>query len=227
MDAPDHAVLRPAQFPTPPTCPCSQPHPPAPVPNPTHLPLFPTPPTCPCSQPHPPVSVPNPIHLVPFHPEAQQCFCSNTLKDLSMDAPDDAVEDCTSFNYPTTLKDPSMDAPDDAVEECISANNSGGLKEMDMDAPDDAVLRLAHLALSCTAERTASRPNMSYVASELQGIRHEVVGKEELSAAVKVDELAKERRIGMSLRKSLGAELEAIVSMDEEESNEEQAGRQV
>ncbi|CAI5508396.1 unnamed protein product [Closterium sp. Naga37s-1] len=103
------------------------------------------------------------------------------------------------------------------VEECISANNSGGLKEMDMDAPDDAVLRLAQLAFSCTAERTASRPNMSYVASELRGIRHEVVGKEELSAAVKVDELAKERRIGISLRKSLGAELEAIVSMEDEE----------
>ncbi|CAI7866720.1 unnamed protein product [Closterium sp. NIES-53] len=103
------------------------------------------------------------------------------------------------------------------VEECISANNSGGLKEMDMDAPDDAVLRLAQLAFSCTAEGTASRPNMSYVANELRGIRHEVVGKEELSAAVKVDELAKERRIGISLRKSLGAELEAIVSMEDEE----------
>ncbi|CAI5991959.1 unnamed protein product [Closterium sp. NIES-65] len=147
------------------------------------------------------------------------------------------VEDCISSDNPALLKDPSMDAPDDAVlrlveecvEECIAASNSGALKDPSMDAPDDAVLRLAQLALSCTAERTASRPDMSYVASELQGIRHEVVGKEEHSAAVKVDEMAKERRIGMSLRKSLGAELEAIVSMDEEEeeSNGEQAGKTI
>ncbi|CAI5999256.1 unnamed protein product [Closterium sp. NIES-65] len=63
-----------------------------------------------------------------------------------------------------------------------------------MDAPDDAVLRLAQLALRCTVQRTASRPNMADIANELQGIRHEVVGKEELSAAVKVDEQAEGMR---------------------------------
>ncbi|CAI5489940.1 unnamed protein product, partial [Closterium sp. Naga37s-1] len=107
------------------------------------------------------------------------------------------------------------------VEECVSSKKSALLKDVRMDAPDDAVLRLAQLALRCTVQRTASRPSMADIANELQGIRHEVVGKEELSAAVKVDELAEERRIGMSLRKSLGAELEAIKSMGEEPNREQ------
>ncbi|CAI5963380.1 unnamed protein product, partial [Closterium sp. NIES-64] len=50
-------------------------------------------------------------------------------------------------------------------------------------------------ALSCTIERTASRPSMADIANELQGIGHEVVGEEELSAAVKVDEEAAEMGI--------------------------------
>ncbi|CAI5526614.1 unnamed protein product [Closterium sp. Naga37s-1] len=67
------------------------------------------------------------------------------------------------------------------------------LKHPTMDAPADAVMRVAQLALSCTAERTAARPSMAHVANELQAIREEVVGKEELSAAVKVDVQVKEK----------------------------------
>ncbi|CAI5489945.1 unnamed protein product [Closterium sp. Naga37s-1] len=80
------------------------------------------------------------------------------------------------------------------ADDCISSKRTDPLKDPSMDAPDDAVLRLAQLALRCTVQRTASRPNMADIANELQGIRHEVVGKEELSAAVKVDEQAEGMR---------------------------------
>ncbi|CAI7738744.1 unnamed protein product [Closterium sp. NIES-53] len=82
------------------------------------------------------------------------------------------------------------------VEECISSSNPDRLKEllMSMDAPDDAVLRLAQLTLSCTVQRIASRPTMAEISNELQGIRNEVVGRVELSAAVKVDALVQEMR---------------------------------
>ncbi|CAI5503680.1 unnamed protein product [Closterium sp. Naga37s-1] len=80
------------------------------------------------------------------------------------------------------------------VESCLSSNTLARLKDLSMDAPDDAVLRLAQLALSCTVERTASRPSMADVVNELQGIRNEVVGKVELPAAAKADERAQEMR---------------------------------
>ncbi|GJP78356.1 hypothetical protein CLOP_g8670, partial [Closterium sp. NIES-67] len=76
------------------------------------------------------------------------------------------------------------------VEACLASDSPTRLKDLGMEAPDDAVLRLAQLALSCTVERTASRPSMAGIANELQDIRNEVVGKEELSAAVKVDDQA-------------------------------------
>ncbi|CAI5993617.1 unnamed protein product [Closterium sp. NIES-64] len=82
------------------------------------------------------------------------------------------------------------------VEDCLSSGTPDRLKEllMSMDAPDNAVLRLAQLALTCTVQRTASRPTMAEISNELQGIRDEVVGKVELSAAVKVDALVQEMR---------------------------------
>ncbi|CAI5999241.1 unnamed protein product [Closterium sp. NIES-65] len=109
------------------------------------------------------------------------------------------------------------------VEDCVSSNNPTLLKDQDMDAPDDAVLCLAQLALRCTVQRTASRPSITTIANELQGIRHEVVGKEVLSAAVKVDEQAEGMRSGTSYPNNLAAMLEAIKSMEEEESTGEQS----
>ncbi|CAI5526607.1 unnamed protein product [Closterium sp. Naga37s-1] len=85
------------------------------------------------------------------------------------------------------------------ASDCLSSGDLGGLKHPTMDAPADAVMRVAQLALSCTAERTAARPSMSHVANELQAIREEVVGKEELSAAVKVDAQVKEKEIVASV----------------------------
>ncbi|CAI5991949.1 unnamed protein product [Closterium sp. NIES-65] len=113
------------------------------------------------------------------------------------------------------------------VEECISSKTTGPLKDASMDAPDDAVLHLAQLALSCTVECPTSRPSMSGIANELQGIRHEVVGKEVLSATVKVDEEAEEIGIGMSFWGNLNTDLEAIETMDEEESNGEQSAKSI
>ncbi|CAI5993634.1 unnamed protein product [Closterium sp. NIES-64] len=105
------------------------------------------------------------------------------------------------------------------VEDQISSGNPASLKDQGMDAPDDAVLRLAQLALSCTMERTAGRPNMTGAANELQGIRQDVVGKEELCAAIKVDALAQEMRSGTSFPNDLAEELRVIKSMDEETAN--------
>ncbi|CAI7862154.1 unnamed protein product, partial [Closterium sp. NIES-53] len=68
---------------------------------------------------------------------------------------------------------------------CLSSGNLGSLTDPTMDAPADAVLRVAQISLTCTMERTAARPSMAHIANELQSIREEVVGKEELSAAVK------------------------------------------
>ncbi|CAI5532804.1 unnamed protein product [Closterium sp. Naga37s-1] len=73
------------------------------------------------------------------------------------------------------------------ASKCLSSGDLGSLKHPTMDAPEDAVLRLTELAVSCTVERTASRPSMAHIANELQAAREEVVGKDELSAAVKVD----------------------------------------
>ncbi|CAI7758069.1 unnamed protein product [Closterium sp. NIES-54] len=73
------------------------------------------------------------------------------------------------------------------ASKCLSSGDLGSLKHPTMDAPGDAVLRLTELAVSCTVERTASRPSMAHIANELQAAREEVVGKDELSAAVKVD----------------------------------------
>ncbi|CAI7836012.1 unnamed protein product [Closterium sp. NIES-54] len=73
------------------------------------------------------------------------------------------------------------------TSKATTASDVYSLKHPTMDAPGDAVLRLTELAVSCTVERTASRPSMAHIANELQAAREEVVGKDELSAAVKVD----------------------------------------
>ncbi|CAI5495820.1 unnamed protein product [Closterium sp. Naga37s-1] len=110
-----------------------------------------------------------------------------------------------SSHTPARLKDFGMDTPSPTrqEEDCLSSDNSAPLNDLSMDAPDDAVLRLAQLAHSCTVERTASRPSMSYVASELLAVRNEVVGTEVPSAAIKVDEQANEMKSASSIVKSV------------------------
>ncbi|GJP35823.1 hypothetical protein CLOM_g11352 [Closterium sp. NIES-68] len=82
------------------------------------------------------------------------------------------------------------------------------LKNPNMDAPEDALLRLAQLAVSCTVERTASRPSMADIANELQAVRNAVAGREELRAAVKVDEVRE--RNHLERVRSLNSDLEII-----------------
>ncbi|CAI5982392.1 unnamed protein product, partial [Closterium sp. NIES-65] len=96
------------------------------------------------------------------------------------------------------------------ASECLSSGELGSLKDPNLDAPADAVLRVAQLALSCTGERTAGRPSMAQIANELQAIRDEVVGKEELSAAVKVDNQVQEMKDAFSGIESLDAEIQMI-----------------
>ncbi|CAI5474645.1 unnamed protein product, partial [Closterium sp. Yama58-4] len=117
-----------------------------------------------------------------------------------MDAPNDAV-----LHHSLPLFNPS---PPTLFTLCLATlprwrnasppRKPTSLKNPSMDALDDVALRLAQLALSCTVERTASQSSMANIANKLQGIRHEVVAKEELSAAIKVDEEATEMGIGMS-----------------------------
>ncbi|CAI5507722.1 unnamed protein product [Closterium sp. Naga37s-1] len=80
------------------------------------------------------------------------------------------------------------------ASECLASGNSASLRDPTMDAPDDAVLRVAELAVSCTVERTASRPSMAHIATQLQTVREEVAGKEELREALKVDTEVEEMR---------------------------------
>ncbi|GJP35821.1 hypothetical protein CLOM_g20344 [Closterium sp. NIES-68] len=94
------------------------------------------------------------------------------------------------------------------VQECLSMGAVARLKNPNMDAPEDALLRLAQLAVSCTVERTASRPSMADIANELQAVRNAVAGREELRAAVKVDEVRE--RNHLERVRSLNSDLEII-----------------
>ncbi|CAI5525427.1 unnamed protein product, partial [Closterium sp. Naga37s-1] len=96
------------------------------------------------------------------------------------------------------------------ASECLSSGDLGSLKHPTMDAPGDAVLRLAGLAVSCTVERTASRPSMAHIANELQSVREEVAGKDELSAAVKVDSQVQEMKDSFAGVESLEEQLQMI-----------------
>ncbi|GJP38708.1 hypothetical protein CLOM_g23126 [Closterium sp. NIES-68] len=80
------------------------------------------------------------------------------------------------------------------ASECEALGDLKSLTDSRIEAPGDAVLRVTQLAISCTVERTASRPSMAHIANELKAIRDEVAGKDELSAAVKVDAQVQEMK---------------------------------
>ncbi|CAI5507684.1 unnamed protein product [Closterium sp. Naga37s-1] len=70
----------------------------------------------------------------------------------------------------------------------MTSGGSDSLKHPTLNAtPWDVVLRLDELAVSCTVERTASRPSIAHIANQLQAVKEEVEGKEESGAAIKVD----------------------------------------
>ncbi|GJP41265.1 hypothetical protein CLOM_g928 [Closterium sp. NIES-68] len=73
------------------------------------------------------------------------------------------------------------------VAPLVASNAVAALKDPRLDAPDDLVLRLARLALSCTAMPSASRPAMSQVLVELVKMREEVLGAQANRAASYID----------------------------------------
>ncbi|CAI5956910.1 unnamed protein product [Closterium sp. NIES-65] len=87
---------------------------------------------------------------------------------------------------------------------------SESLKHPTMDAPGDVVQYLAELAVSCTVERTASRPSMAHIVTQLQAVREEVAGKEESGAAIKVDAQVQEMKDSVAGEDSLEAQLQMI-----------------
>ncbi|CAI7903584.1 unnamed protein product, partial [Closterium sp. NIES-53] len=73
------------------------------------------------------------------------------------------------------------------VEPLVASNSVTALRDPSLDAPDDILLRLARLALSCTAMPTASRPSMGKVLGELVAVRGEIVGEEVDKVASRID----------------------------------------
>ncbi|CAI5467665.1 unnamed protein product [Closterium sp. Yama58-4] len=96
------------------------------------------------------------------------------------------------------------------ASQCLSSNDIESLRDPRMDAPEDAVVRVAELAVSCTVERTASRPSMALIANELQAVREEVAGKKELCAAIKVDAQVQEMKDAVVGVESLETQLRMI-----------------
>ncbi|GJP38445.1 hypothetical protein CLOM_g22880 [Closterium sp. NIES-68] len=76
----------------------------------------------------------------------------------------------------------------------VAANDGVTFKDPALDAPTDIILRLARLALSCTAMPTASRPNMIKVLAELEGIREEASGRAGDRMAMRIDSEIDETR---------------------------------
>ncbi|GJP74243.1 hypothetical protein CLOP_g4859 [Closterium sp. NIES-67] len=83
----------------------------------------------------------------------------------------------------------------DWASKLMSEGNESSLRDPRMAAPDGIILRLAQLAVSCTAMPTASRPSMSRVAHDLEALRAEVgSGDARAAAAARVDEMMVEVR---------------------------------
>ncbi|CAI5462871.1 unnamed protein product [Closterium sp. Yama58-4] len=85
----------------------------------------------------------------------------------------------------------------------IAANDGVTFKDPSLDAPPDIILRLARLALSCTAMPTVLRPNMIKVLAELEALREEVCG-------ATGDQMA--RRIDREIDDAQGHDLEEEVA---------------
>ncbi|CAI5461239.1 unnamed protein product, partial [Closterium sp. Yama58-4] len=86
----------------------------------------------------------------------------------------------------------------------MAAGKITHLKDPRMEAPEDITLRLAHLAVTCTAMPTASRPSMSRVAQYLEIMQEEVgEGDARARAAARVDEKLSSQRLRRSMEEDL------------------------
>ncbi|CAI7802891.1 unnamed protein product [Closterium sp. NIES-53] len=82
------------------------------------------------------------------------------------------------------------------AEDLIKAGRADQLKDPRLDAPTDLILRMAQLALRCTAMPTVSRPDMIQVVSELTALRKAFLGEVAPKMAVRIDEEVEEQRGG-------------------------------
>ncbi|CAI7833553.1 unnamed protein product [Closterium sp. NIES-54] len=73
------------------------------------------------------------------------------------------------------------------VAPLVASSNVAAFKDPYLTALDDLILRMARLALSCTAMPTASRPTMSQVLVELVKMRGEVVEEQGSRATSRID----------------------------------------
>ncbi|CAI5988914.1 unnamed protein product [Closterium sp. NIES-64] len=82
----------------------------------------------------------------------------------------------------------------------VAPGDVAALKDPHLQAPDDLVLRMARLALTCTAMPTASRPGMSRVLAELLLLKEEFFGEDEDRMAVRIDhEIESSEQVDFSL----------------------------
>ncbi|CAI5996288.1 unnamed protein product [Closterium sp. NIES-65] len=73
------------------------------------------------------------------------------------------------------------------VTPLVDAGDADTIKDPRLDAPSDSILRLARLALSCTAEQVTARPTMARVLSDLMVMKEECFGNEVNPALAKID----------------------------------------
>ncbi|CAI5516464.1 unnamed protein product [Closterium sp. Naga37s-1] len=97
-----------------------------------------------------------------------------------------------------------------SVAPLVASSNVAAFKDPHLNAPDDFVLRMARLALACTAMPTASRPSMARVLGDLLAMKDEILGAEEHRAACRID-----REIGNSADPvDFDAEMARVEHMD-------------
>ncbi|CAI7882131.1 unnamed protein product, partial [Closterium sp. NIES-54] len=86
----------------------------------------------------------------------------------------------------------------------MAEGKTSPLRDPRMEAPNDITIRLAHLAVTCTAMPTASRPSMSRVAQDLEALRDEAGGGDARArAAARVDEKMSNQRLWRSMEEDL------------------------
>ncbi|CAI5513441.1 unnamed protein product [Closterium sp. Naga37s-1] len=94
------------------------------------------------------------------------------------------------------------------VAPLLAAGDAGAMRDPQLEAPDDLVLRMARLALRCTAMPTASRPSISRVLGELLVMKEEFLGKDEDRMAVRIDrdlEISSDVNLSMEIARAQGA----------------------
>ncbi|CAI7914866.1 unnamed protein product, partial [Closterium sp. NIES-54] len=99
----------------------------------------------------------------------------------------------------------------------IAANDGVTFKDPSLEAPPDIILRLARLALSCTAMPTVLRPNMIKALAELEALREEVCGATRNRMARRIDRELEDKQ-GHDLEEEVANAIKIGSSGDDGES---------